>query len=316
MTLHSSGIGVWSWEIAANAVTGDENCSILVGLPLGQFPKTVEGFFALVHANDRSRVQQEIAAVVERSADFNSEFRVVWPEGTIRYLVVRGKVHIFANLPQRLTGVSWDVTERRKAEDDLRASHETLEQSLQDLLRRRRESEILGEMTALLQACPDLREGFHIIAEFCGHLFPTCAGTLYVFNSSRNLMNSVATWGDPLLVAGAFDPGDCWALRSGRPHIVGSGLLATPCPHVKGIPRDGHACFPLMAQGSALGILYLQDRQSNSPTLSKKFLTTPRQQLAGIVANTICLALANLNLQEALKQESIRDLLTLPFNRR
>ena len=307
LTLHSSGIAIWSWEIATNTITADENCSILAGLPLGRFPKAVEGFFELVHPDDRSRVQQEIAAVVERNADFNSEFRVVWPEGTIRYVAVRGKVHIFEKLPQRLTGVSWDVTERRKAEEDLRASHATLAQSLRDLLRRRRENETLGQMIALLQACPDSREGFRIIAEFCGHLFPTCAGALYTLNPSENVVSSVATWGDPLLVAGAFDPADCWALRSGHPHIVSSGLSATPCPHVKGIPRDAHACFPLMARGSGLGILYLQARQ---PSPSEKFLTAPLQQLAVIVANIICLALANLNLQEALKQQSIRDSLT------
>jgi PAS domain S-box-containing protein len=42
LTLRSSGVAVWSWDIAANIVEADENCSVQFGLPMGQFPKNVE----------------------------------------------------------------------------------------------------------------------------------------------------------------------------------------------------------------------------------------------------------------------------------
>ena len=86
LTVHSAGIAVWSWDIAPNAIAADENCAVLFGLPIGQFPQTVEGFAALVHPDDRERVQQEIAASVEDGAEYNTEFRVVWPEGTVRHV--------------------------------------------------------------------------------------------------------------------------------------------------------------------------------------------------------------------------------------
>ena len=38
LTLHSSGIAVWSWNIAPNTIEADEKCSVLFGLPIGQFP--------------------------------------------------------------------------------------------------------------------------------------------------------------------------------------------------------------------------------------------------------------------------------------
>jgi NO-binding membrane sensor protein with MHYT domain len=38
LTLRSTGVAVWNWEIASNCVTADENCSVLFGLPIGQFP--------------------------------------------------------------------------------------------------------------------------------------------------------------------------------------------------------------------------------------------------------------------------------------
>jgi PAS domain S-box-containing protein len=142
LTLRSAGIALWSREIAPNIITADENCSVLFGLPAGQFPQTVEGFAAMVHPDDRERVQRELAASIERGAEYNTEFRIVWPEGAVRSLAVRGKVYYSeAGRPQRLTGVSWDVTERRQAEESLRLTQ----------LRLAAEAKFRG----LLEAAPD-----------------------------------------------------------------------------------------------------------------------------------------------------------------
>ncbi len=123
LTLRASGIAVWSWEIAPNVITADENCSVLFGLPSGQFPQTVEGFAALTHTDDRERVQREVAASVEHGAEYNTEFRVLWPDSNVRFLAARGKVYYGdAGRPYRLTGVCWDVTARRQAEENLRAT--------------------------------------------------------------------------------------------------------------------------------------------------------------------------------------------------
>ena len=115
LTLKSTGIAVWSWDVAANSIEADENCSVLFGLPIGEFPKTVEGFSEMVHPDDRERVQQEVTAAFESRAEYNTEFRVMRPDGTVRSLATRGKVYYGpAGQPDRLTGITWDVTERRK----------------------------------------------------------------------------------------------------------------------------------------------------------------------------------------------------------
>ncbi|MGA2740227.1 MAG: response regulator [Bryobacteraceae bacterium] len=121
LALHSSGIGVWSWEITPNAVAGDENCSVLFGLPPGQFPATFDAFMNQIHPDDRERVRQEVNASVERRAAYNLEHRVLWPDGTARSLAIRGKVYYGSStgLPSWLIGVCWDVTERQEAQDSL-----------------------------------------------------------------------------------------------------------------------------------------------------------------------------------------------------
>ena len=134
LTLRSSGIAIWSWEIAPNIVDADENCSALFGLAAGQFPQTVEGLSALVHPDDRMRLQQEIVASVEHGAEYSTEFRVVLPKGAVRSLAVRGKVYYGEAVPPlRLTGACWDVTEHRLAEENLRASTRELAEANQRL---------------------------------------------------------------------------------------------------------------------------------------------------------------------------------------
>src|SRR5579862_41825 len=141
-TLHSSGVALWNWEIAANVVTADENCSVLFGLPRGQFPQNVEGFSLLVHPDDRERVRREVAATVETGAEYKTEFRVAWRDGTVHHLVTRGRIYDDeAGRENRLAGVTWDVTDRRQAEENLNAATKRLAAE--------------GKFRELLEAAPD-----------------------------------------------------------------------------------------------------------------------------------------------------------------
>ena len=141
-TLHSSGVALWNWEIAANVVTADENCSVLFGLLPGQFPQNVEGFSLLVRPDDRERVRRELAATVETGAEYKTEFRVAWRDGTVHHLVTRGRIYDDdAGRENRVAGVTWDVTDRRQAEENLNAATKRLAAE--------------GKFRELLEAAPD-----------------------------------------------------------------------------------------------------------------------------------------------------------------
>lgn len=74
LTLRASGFAVWNWDINHNVIDADENSAVMFGLPPGQFPKTMETFRSLIHPEDRDRVQQEVAASIERHTEYDSEF--------------------------------------------------------------------------------------------------------------------------------------------------------------------------------------------------------------------------------------------------
>ncbi len=121
LTLGYSGIGVWSWEIAPDLVVADENCSVLFGLSRGQFPKSIHDCSQLVHPDERKHILKGLNDCVKRGSEYKSEFRVIWPNGTVRSLAARGKVLCDSKgVPHRLIGVCWDFTERLEAEENLR----------------------------------------------------------------------------------------------------------------------------------------------------------------------------------------------------
>jgi len=314
LTLRASGIATWTWDIQSNRIAGDDRSSALFGLPLGRFPATVEGFSALLHPDDRERVQRDLAASIKTGEEYNIEFRAVWPDGTVRTVASRAHVEYDeAGQPRQFNGLAWDVTEHHQAQESLRLANEKLKESVQELERSKAQATVLSAMNELLQACAGSKEAYGIIAQYCGHLFPSYAGALYVISASRNLVNSMATWNDPSGSEPEFEPEDCWALRRGQPQIADAGQIDTPCRHLIEV-RGGHACIPLTAQGIGIGLLYLQRPKGAQTT--EAFLPPEDRKLALAIAESVAMSLSNLSLQEALRRQSIRDPLTGLFNRR
>jgi diguanylate cyclase (GGDEF)-like protein len=179
---------------------------------------------------------------------------------------------------------------------------------------------LINEMGDLLQVCNDLGDSRAVLNEFVPKMFEHDSGAIYVLSASRNIADSIVTWGDrhqPSLIRSE----DCWALRRGRLHSVpsryGMGLV---CPHHNVRKADGtvssvegcvgYTCVPLVAQGEALGVLSVCLGSSGGMSLEV------RESMAFMVADQFGLALSNLNLRQRLQDQSIRDPLTNLYNRR
>ncbi len=125
LALKSSGVGTWSWNIVENSIYWDEYLHPLFGLEPRAFGGTFEAFEALVDPEERERVRIEVTQAVELNAEYDTEFRVIWPDGSRHVLAARGKVSRDASgRPIRMTGVCWDVTLRHLAERSLQESQE------------------------------------------------------------------------------------------------------------------------------------------------------------------------------------------------
>ncbi len=203
-----------------------------------------------------------------------------------------------------------EIVERQQAEEKLKEANAKLQGSVAELERHNQEAKWLTEMSDLLQACTSMEEAHRTICHIGPKLFPDSEGALYIYSPSRDELEQVLTWGESAqeqAIARAFEADTCWALRRGRPHVVGSLCKGFPC-HADSPARSG-LCVPLIALGESLGVLYLRGKES---ALSSVF----NQQLASTAAEQIAMALGNLHLRETLRSQSILDPLTGVYNRR
>jgi diguanylate cyclase (GGDEF)-like protein/PAS domain S-box-containing protein len=206
-----------------------------------------------------------------------------------------------------------DISEQVRASAAEREHAVALNRLVKELEVQTDQMTLLNEMVGLLECCGTSKEAFTVVDRYARTLFPEAAsGTLYTFRASRNLVEAVASWGNPQGLQALFAPGACWALRRGQPHWsdAADGLA---CPHLSEMPVAKHLCVPMVGQGETLGILHLEFAAAGKevPGLRDSY-----QRLGVTAAGQIALALASLQLREKLRDQSIRDPLTGLFNRR
>ncbi len=126
--LNAAGTGTFRWDVRTNALEWDENLDRLFGLKEGQTSRSLEAFLAAVHEDDRSCVAEHYERSSREGADLELEFRVVWPNGTVRWSANKGKTILdLEGRPLYVTGACVDVTSRREAQDAVREETRVLE---------------------------------------------------------------------------------------------------------------------------------------------------------------------------------------------
>jgi two-component system, cell cycle sensor histidine kinase and response regulator CckA len=122
--LDAARMGTWVWSMESNALTWDANLRELYGLGSDDRMATYEDFIARVHPQDRDYVGREVRKVLEEGGDLDYEFRILLPDGRVRWISDQGEVRRDeGGRPIYLTGVCTDVTDRRMAEERLRQAH-------------------------------------------------------------------------------------------------------------------------------------------------------------------------------------------------
>jgi PAS domain S-box-containing protein len=117
VALAAARMGTWRWDIPDDIQAMDSNLVRLFGLPPDPVSGSLEDFLRLIHPSDQDHVRTEFHDAVREAHDLDVEFRVVWPDGTVRYLKDQGEV--FYSPDRRalfMTGACVDITDLKLAE--------------------------------------------------------------------------------------------------------------------------------------------------------------------------------------------------------
>ena len=121
LAIAAGKVGVWERDIPAGRLIWSSELKQIVGYPLEDENLTFERFLESVHPDDRARVAAAAERSISQRTDSRVEFRVVWPDGSVHWIVARGKAEYDAKgEPVCMRGVGLDVTERKQIEEQLK----------------------------------------------------------------------------------------------------------------------------------------------------------------------------------------------------
>jgi two-component system cell cycle sensor histidine kinase/response regulator CckA len=121
MALKAARMGTWHWDIGASELTWDDGLERLYDLAPGERITSYEQFLQRVYPEDRAFVEQSVEHAIKGLGGLDYEFRIVLPNGRVRWLADQGRLVRDADgKVVSLTGICLDVTERKQVEERLR----------------------------------------------------------------------------------------------------------------------------------------------------------------------------------------------------
>jgi PAS domain S-box-containing protein len=122
--LSAARAGTWELDAETGAMTWSVELYRVFGLEPGSREESAESWIALIHPDDREPVRRKSATAVARGEDFELDYRIVRPDGAVRWLSGRGGPLTGDEGARVFTGVAIDITALRRAQEEAREAEE------------------------------------------------------------------------------------------------------------------------------------------------------------------------------------------------
>jgi PAS domain S-box-containing protein len=133
LATESGGIGIWECDMMRNKLTWDSRMYRLYGMDAKEgVEESYELWRRHVHPSDLAAAEQALRDCAMGIKPFDAEFRIVWDDGSVHFIRAGGQLtRDEAGPGARILGSNWDITDRKRAEETLRATEERLRLALE-----------------------------------------------------------------------------------------------------------------------------------------------------------------------------------------
>lgn len=119
----ASQMGIWDWDIQNNVLAWDDQMYALYGLKREDFSGAYDAWLKGLHPDDRASSQLETDLALSGEKEYDTQFRLIWPDGSVHWIKARGEVfRDEAGVPNRMVGINYDVTKQILVENALHES--------------------------------------------------------------------------------------------------------------------------------------------------------------------------------------------------
>ncbi|MDP1991470.1 MAG: diguanylate cyclase [Syntrophales bacterium] len=125
LALDAAEQGTWDWNILTDDLIWSERCKILYGIR-PEVEMTRRKFLKAIHPDDRDRIVQAGKRAIEQKTDYDVELRVLWQNGTTHWIASKGRCfYDEGDRAVRMSGMAWDITLRKRYEEEIRTQSNT-----------------------------------------------------------------------------------------------------------------------------------------------------------------------------------------------
>lgn len=189
LALKGAQMGTLDWDISTDILVVSEELQQLLALAPGEFDGHSKSLFEHVHPEDRAKVNEALQYAIQHQKRYDVEFRILLPDGLVRWLLSQGQVFCLPNLAPRLVGVTMDISAQKQAEAELKlqAQRERLVTEMAQRIRNLLDLDNILEQTVIavrefieadrviiLQCSPDMSG--EVIQESCSPAYPAMMG--------------------------------------------------------------------------------------------------------------------------------------------
>ncbi len=114
----AADLGVWYWNVETDEHAWSNRYRSLFSLP-PEIEPSYEEFLKRIHPDDRDNTDRLLRDAVARRGEYENECRVIWPDGSMRSIVLKGRCLSDDGSRLRMTGVAMDVTDRKLTQEAL-----------------------------------------------------------------------------------------------------------------------------------------------------------------------------------------------------